>query len=264
MRIYPTLSSPRGLTLLELLVSLTIAGILMAVALPQFIKVRDAAFEAQTKSNLHTIHIALERYATDNGGFYPTYIYGGTTRSWWPKSGEIDPKQPFPSDPLVLFGYLKQYPKNPFKLDGPKLCELTKVDPRFGCWRAEGGEIMSGTTMGNALTDPNWAHTDTGKKGLSHYFFFGDGNPRTVDWIPGEFIYRSFGTATTSMASSPNGTRLVWVNYYFVLGAYGSTGTEGQDLLNGALVPEPGYLPFPDSKADYETQKSYHERTGSD
>lgn len=79
--IQPTPGPQAGFTLVELLVTIALASILLAVALPGFTHLRDSAFEAQTKSNLQTIHIALERYATDNGGFYPAYIYGGTRQS---------------------------------------------------------------------------------------------------------------------------------------------------------------------------------------
>ena len=79
-----TRAKQNGFTLIELLVVITIIGILAAIALPNYIKAKDKAKEAEVKSACHTIQISLERYATDHSGKYPRNIYGGDRRGWSP------------------------------------------------------------------------------------------------------------------------------------------------------------------------------------
>jgi hypothetical protein len=44
---------------------------------PNFIKIKTKAREAEVKQNLHSIQLAVERYAVDSGGAYPYFLYGG-------------------------------------------------------------------------------------------------------------------------------------------------------------------------------------------
>jgi len=156
----------RGFTLIELLVVITIIGILAAIALPNYIKAKDKAKEAELKANIHTIQVAIERYEVDSGR-YPSFLLGGDTEGWhkWHLAKDqanppIDqPSNNLVQDVLVQYGYIDSYPKNPFVDDGMAIIQSTAAngsgpggafqpgdgDPRFG---------FTGVMMGNGLDDP--------------------------------------------------------------------------------------------------------------
>jgi len=120
----------KGFTLTELAMGLFLIAIITGLLLPNsgcsqnFINARDKAREAEVKSNIHSIQIALERYAVDTGGMYPLILYGGdytdtfTTYRSYIEYPPIDYPDyvPFRGDIDVLleFGYLARYPQNPF------------------------------------------------------------------------------------------------------------------------------------------------------
>ena len=59
-----------GFTLVELLVVMLILGILAAIAIPAFFNQKEKANDSQAKAYAHTAQVAMETYATDNGGTY--------------------------------------------------------------------------------------------------------------------------------------------------------------------------------------------------
>jgi type II secretion system protein G len=62
--------SESGFTLVELLVVMLIIGLLAAIAIPSFFNQREKANDASAKEDAHTAQVAIETFATDNGGSY--------------------------------------------------------------------------------------------------------------------------------------------------------------------------------------------------
>lgn len=191
----------KGFTLIELLVVITIIGILAAIALPNYIKAKNKAKEAETKANLHTIQISLERYMTDNNE-YPHYLLGGDIDGWlnwhsrWDGVNDIGmsggrvASNDRVQDPMVEYDYITSYPNNPFVGDGQIIIRQTNVDgtdnqgegdPRFG---------YKGNIMGQGLDDINFF------RGATHSgpFFWSEIETRRTldrgDWmnVPPAFI----------------------------------------------------------------------------
>jgi len=73
----------KGFTLIEVVITALVIGILAAVAVPRLSASKDKAYIAAMKADLHTIAILEEQYAADNHGQY----FSGTATSDAPLNG---------------------------------------------------------------------------------------------------------------------------------------------------------------------------------
>lgn len=224
-------SKTKGFTLIELLVVIVIIGILAAIALPNYIKVKDKAKEAEVKANLHNVQLSVERFAVDTEGVYPTYLIGGEPKyaqnvntsaaaNAFTNITECDPIEGV-SDPLLRRGYIDSYPRNPFTRNGIALHQVQVTGPspsspddpmRNGTDGDNNSDYELGTrfgayctTMGSVLADfryEEWIFVNVDTGGYSprptncyiEYDFFDmwEGN-RPLPYLPGQFFYKGIG-----------------------------------------------------------------------
>ncbi|HXC63812.1 MAG TPA: prepilin-type N-terminal cleavage/methylation domain-containing protein, partial [bacterium] len=70
----------KGFTLVELMIVVSIIGILAAVAIPKFGNMLEKSREGATKGNLGAIRSAVSNYYADQQGWYPVTM---DTVSYW-------------------------------------------------------------------------------------------------------------------------------------------------------------------------------------
>lgn len=65
----------RGITLIELMVVLAILAVLAAILYPNYMRTRSRSKFMHCRGNLLELDTALETYAADNDGYYPTSLH---------------------------------------------------------------------------------------------------------------------------------------------------------------------------------------------
>ena len=236
---------------------------------------RDKAVEAEIKSNLHEIQVAVEQYAVDTGGTYPAYLIGGEgkhsvfvkeDRNFFIAFADIQDcaDQTLLADPLLRKGYLQAYPKNPFSTYSVAIHRLQEDygDPlRNGTEEAKLHGTRFGpycTLMGSILADFRYTEvTVFGEDGGESVFpIYADfGYPFYDIWetnkphpfMPGEFFYRSRSVPVISAAE--DGAQQVTDEVRdYMLGGYGSIRTKGRDILGPDPTGENEVSPFGSNK----------------
>lgn len=104
MRKYPKsyiLNPKSGFTLIELLVVIAIISVLATLLMANFVGIRQRGRDAQRKSDLRQIQVALELYRADNGN-YPTTFPACGAKFETPGAVYM---QKIPCDPLTKTDY---------------------------------------------------------------------------------------------------------------------------------------------------------------
>ena len=162
----------KAFTLVEVIIVVTILGILAAVVIPTFQGQTAIARESTAKDSLRTMRTQIEFYKIEHDGIPPGYVNGGTAptvllqmqfTATTTVTGAVSPSTT-PTPPYLYGPYIRKLPENPFN-------NLTNI-----AYVAEGtafSAAVDGTSSGwlykkeTADFVINWTGTDS--EGINFY-----------------------------------------------------------------------------------------------
>lgn len=166
---------PHAFSLTEVLVSLTIIGILAVLLLPMFGRMMSLAGSTECIQNLRQMHVYLTLYAQDHNGFYPAVRDSQTGYSWWLtlQNYENGPERPVGIDSPTIFlcpTALTTYPGGQAARTYAMNCE------GVGDWRVPLHALRS-VHAAQTLYIIDSAHNPAAAPGDGYFFFRVNGNP---------------------------------------------------------------------------------------
>jgi prepilin-type N-terminal cleavage/methylation domain-containing protein len=113
--------SARGYTMFELMLTLTVAAILVAVAYPSLLRARSSSIEASTVTSMRAIASAQAVFATScSSGFYAPSLSWLTRPSAEGRDGFLGSE--FGADVVDRLGYRIRFTPGPGAKTAPKSC----------------------------------------------------------------------------------------------------------------------------------------------
>ncbi len=83
----------QGFTIMELMIVVAVIGILAIIAIPNYVRISNKAKESVVRENIHGIQLAMEVFAINNAGAYPSPADQPALRTLMP--GGVFPENPF-------------------------------------------------------------------------------------------------------------------------------------------------------------------------
>jgi prepilin-type N-terminal cleavage/methylation domain-containing protein len=241
----------KGFTLAEMLVVIVIIGLLLAIALPNYAKVKEHAKNSRVVTSIRSIQAALNEYSANNNGYYPgnaanprpDTAHGIYVSPWidWNDSivGEhasrallggdmeemLNQLGTDPStarihmwDALYRDGFLDAYPLNPFKSTGKTRAYMKNVFDVHNLW----SDLVNSGYPTAALNYPNPDNT-SGTTAL-------DWRTSPTLFPVGDFAYVPLDPVEIDpgTAANPNWKFFVYVHNYWLIG-YGGKSYWAQD-----------------------------------
>ena len=91
----------RGFTLIELMIVVTVIGVLAAISMANYASMQAQARVAQVKANMHIVQLAVEEFATRNNSVYPNNA-AAVTAEGGVTLGALLPGAAMPENPFTL------------------------------------------------------------------------------------------------------------------------------------------------------------------